>query len=284
MKFKSILSVVAVSALMTAVSSCSDNDTEDRYNLPNYPSFAVVTDLTTGTNVIDKDIRTQLSVESYDGTLSLEVSGVDIESGRQQLSFSTGDQSATIAKDGCMSFKMNDLQSNAGDISQLQCQFYPRFTASGGSLPFLNAGFVVDNRYKVRIVDNACVWFGETNVMTTGDPTPYISREPQYVVRFDTQKGTADLYVYNARFAAAMPQAFNMIFPDIPFTITQDGYALSSARLVPRIGDTPYEKYVITDLNVSGNFLSNQLSVSFTCAGRYQVGATLGPVFKQTDK
>jgi len=279
MKFANILAVSFMTAGMAiSLSGCGSNDVENRRNVPNLPSFALITD--GADNVLyDTSISTEISYELFDYTVGLTVSNLDIP-GKQSMTLRTGDVTCKQASDGAMYFTQTDINTPAGLINSLNVTAYPRLDNSGNMYSFLNAWFMLDNQYTVRIVDNACRWYGYTTVTTDGEPEPYKTYDPEYVVNFNPDKATATLYIYSARFAAAMPQAFDMIFSDIPFTMDRNGYALHIDSLVPKIGEKPYERYMITNLNVIGNFNDNTLSVSFDCAGRYHVGSTMKPILK----
>lgn len=284
MNIKSFILCLGLAAgAASMMSSCSDPKGENRMNSVNIPSFAVITNLEDGTQTIDNDMHCSLSFETYNGTLGLDVTGVDVP-GKGKMSFSTGDLKYTIGTDGGMSFKEVDKNVGIGILNELKCTAYPIASSFTGTLEsYMNISMTLDNEYAIRIVDNGCLWYGKTQVITMRDQSVYETYEPIYAVSFDPTKGKATLYLYRARFSDRMPQAFDMIFGDIAFNIGQNSYSLGSEALIPKIGDKPYEMYEITDLTITGSFTDNTLKVSFVCAGMYQVHANLAPVFK-TDK
>jgi len=281
MNINKILSMTLIGAAsLVMMSSCNDDDTENRTTFM-LPSFALVTDMQSNTSVYDATIKTDISIETFGSTADISVSGLNVEPGKE-LSFNTGDISMSLNKEGAYTATASGISASSSVIEDLRFMLYQR--VSLGSITgvdyLVNTTFTVDNRWKVRIVDNNCRFYGYSVIRTVGTESTYRTAEPQYLVRFDPEKGTADLYVYNARFDSKMPQAFDMVFPGIPFSMVQNGYSLHADELIPRIGDVPYERYKITDLNVTGSFVDNSLTVSFTCAGRYALNATLGAVLK----
>lgn len=281
MNINKILSMTLIGAAsLVMMSSCNDDDTENRTTFM-LPSFALVTDMQSNTSVYDATIKTDISIETFGSTADISVSGLNVEPGKE-LSFNTGDISMSLNKEGAYTATASGISASSSVIEGLRFMLYQRVSLGNitGIDYLVNTTFTVDNRWKVRIVDNNCRFYGYSVIRTVGTEGTYRTAEPHYLVRFDPEKGTADLYVYSARFDPKMPQAFDMVFPDIPFSMVQNGYSLHADELVPRIGDVPYERYKITDLNVTGSFVDNSLTVSFTCAGRYALNATLGAVLK----
>lgn len=58
-----------------------------------------------------------------------------------------------------------------------------------------------------------------------------------------------DLYMFEVKFAAAMPVTIDMLISGVDYTKTGEGISFSCNDIVPTAGGKPYEKYVIKDLN-----------------------------------
>lgn len=269
---KFLLCGMAVMGLFAA--SCSKHEPELRSDATVF-AFAVVTDKATGETHFDSDMRMKVSTEYYGRTMGVDITNVNV-AGRE-LSFSVKEASCTVTNDGTMVLKANDIKSGSNVINTFVCNSYGRIGLSGQMQAIYTTQFTVDNSWDVRVVENSARLYGKTVIETIGQSGAYSTYEPEYVVRFNVETMKADLYIYNAKFDPGMPQAFDMVFGEIPFTMNQNGYSLGIDKLVPTIGDKPYERFEITDLIVTGNFLSNTMTVSFTCAGRYKANAMVGP-------
>ena len=114
-----------------------------------------------------------------------------------------------------------------------------------------------------------------TTVVTdysSSDSKPYTNETTQYVLAMNPEKKSAILYLYKAKFAENMPKEFDMVFEGLTLDANGVSFIASSESLEPKIGDTPYPRYQITDLVVT--LTAPNLAISFTCAGIYHVTAT----------
>ncbi len=263
-----------VAALGIFAASCSKNEPELRTDT-NVRAFALVTDKATGESHYDSDMRMVVSTEYYSRKMGVNITDVNV-AGRE-LSFTVKEAATTVTSEGTMVLKAADIAVGSNVINTFVCNSFGRIGATGQTQAIYTTQFNVDNAWDVRIVENSARLFGKTVIETIGQSGAYSTYEPEYALRFNVETMKADLFIYNAKFDPAMPQSFDMVFGEIPFAMNQNGYSLGVEKLVPTIGDKPYERYEITDLVITGNFLSNTMTVSFTCAGRYKANALVGP-------
>ena len=88
-----------------------------------------------------------------------------------------------------------------------------------------------------------------------------------YVLEFSSTAETANLLIYNAKFAEKMP-TMNMVFKNIPFTASKTGFTMSIESLTPSIIDKTGSEYTDPTYNISGLNIKvdgNRLSTDFTC-------------------
>ena len=270
--------ICGIAACGMLATSCSKHEPELRSD-NNVRAFAIVTDKATNQSHFDSDMRMLVSTEYYGRTMGVNIENVNV-AGRE-VSFSVKEAPCTVTSEGTMVLKATDIKAGENVINTFVCNSYGRIGSTGQTQAIYTTRFSVDNAWDVRVVENSARLYGKTVIETIGQSGAYSTYEPEYVLRFNVETMKADLTIYNAKFDPKMPQAFDMIFGDIPFTMNQNGYSLGIDRLIPTIGDKPYERYEITDLTITGNFISNTMTVSFTCAGRYKANAQVGPYIKQ---
>ena len=81
-------------------------------------------------------------------------------------------------------------------------------------------------------------------------------------------EGKVRILMHETRFAAEMP-ALEMEIPGISYSGEEKTIDLSAASVTPEIKGTPFAKYVIT--NLTGEAARTELTVTFTCAGAFDV-------------
>ncbi len=57
-----------------------------------------------------------------------------------------------------------------------------------------------------------------------------------------------NIYMYDIKFAAAMPVTIDMIISDVDYTRQGDEVNFTGENIVPTAGDKPYDKYIVTNL------------------------------------
>ena len=118
--------------------------------------------------------------------------------------------------------------------------------------------------------------YGTANEEYSGTLTVTLLSDPSQVYTFDDKRfslvsaddGTLTLWMHETQFVPQMP-VLTMEVPGIAYTRMPERLNLSGERLVPKMGGTPYEKYVIT--NLAGALTdaepSDRLTLSFECMG-----------------
>ncbi|MEG0499210.1 MAG: hypothetical protein RSB29_02425 [Alistipes sp.] len=75
---------------------------------------------------------------------------------------------------------------------------------------------------------------------------------------------TFTLWMYNTHFVPQMPP-LTMAVPDISFANSAVMTSLLGNNIVPFVGGTPYDRYLITEL--SGTVANSGLNIAFNCMG-----------------
>lgn len=118
--------------------------------------------------------------------------------------------------------------------------------------------------------------YGTANEDYTGTLTVTLANDPAQVNTFENKHfslvsgadGTLTLWMHETQFIPQMP-VLTMEVPGIAYTRMPEQLKLSAERIVPKMGGTPYEKYVIT--NLTGTLTDaepdDRLTLSFECMG-----------------
>lgn len=132
--------------------------------------------------------------------------------------------------------------------------------------PQIFISFIIDGRYKVRVIQNKNYFYGTTSsINPSGDFQPFTTQASKYELALNYTTGKAQLTIENAQFVTGMPQGITMEFPGIDFTITDSGIDLACSELIPQIPNRgPFPAYKVT--NLSGNVPTGErLNLNFTC-------------------
>ena len=116
-----------------------------------------------------------------------------------------------------------------------------------------------------------CCMTGKT-VSKAPDGLTYIPEEddnikeknrPVYWLDYDFESSKADLYLFNAKFLGNMP-SLNMVFPDIPFTVSGGVVTLEADALIPEYNGVPNNGFPISKLKGTVDFTEG-MTLSFHC-------------------
>lgn len=111
------------------------------------------------------------------------------------------------------------------------------------------------------------LFFGTSTVTTIASGATFTDGKALFELVADGE-GKVRILMHETRFAAEMP-ALEMEVPGISYTGTQKTIHLNAASVTPEIKGTPFAKYVIT--NLTGEAARTELTVTFTCAGAFDV-------------
>lgn len=118
--------------------------------------------------------------------------------------------------------------------------------------------------------------YGTSNEDYSGTLTVASLSAPSEVNTFENKRfsliraedGTLTLWMHETRFVPQMP-LLTMEVPGIAYTRMPELLQLRGDRIVPRMGGTPYEQYVITDLTgtLTDAEPDDRLYLEFECMG-----------------
>lgn len=254
--------------------------------------LSYVSDINTGTDIVTSGTSYRLLNDMDKGTITIEIGNLKLPNGTY-VSLTVADQRYRYSESGAMTLSLPSYTSVVGGMSHtitdLKFEYYSRYLGQQ-SFPMILLSYTLDNQYTARVIYSPAYYWGTTNVVDQ-DGKVYVNSAQTsfYGVQFDTDKRTATVGAFSAKFAENMP-ALNMTFKDLPYVINQSGYSVTKEELTPYIGETPYPSYKITDFTMSGMWGGTQY-ISFTCTidtekvkGEYRVSAqlTIMPVNSST--
>lgn len=111
------------------------------------------------------------------------------------------------------------------------------------------------------------LFFGTSTVTTVASGATFTDGKALFELVADGE-GKVRILMHETRFAAEMP-ALEMEIPGISYSGEEKTIDLSAASVTPEIKGTPFAKYVIT--NLTGKADSKYLTITFTCAGAFDV-------------
>lgn len=125
--------------------------------------------------------------------------------------------------------------------------------------------FTIDNKYHVRVIQNKNYFYGTTfSTSNSGDFDPFSTKKAKYCVSLDYKSNKALMTIENAKFITSMPEGITMEFPDIDFSMSDNGFTLNCRQLIPRANNRPFQAYEVIDL-VGTVTTAQTLALSFTC-------------------
>ena len=92
--------------------------------------------------------------------------------------------------------------------------------------------FVVDNAYTVRLFPKINYFGGTTSVSSVDGGVPFTTDVTYYNLNLDQKNMTCELFSLQARLNPKMPW-MNLVFTEIPFTLTDDGVTFEKDKLIP---------------------------------------------------
>ncbi len=277
------IKLLAIALVATFVMTACDTDTdgENRIVTTYSDGYNYVIDNEAGTSGIysgisyNKGYVIELNLDKK--VASVTIVGLNLSEDKTDLSFSLSNMAFTYGSNG--------YEVNATNVTP----YINGAPASGYSFNSFKMtvnnyeiliSYEINNRYQVVVMPMTATYHTDSVVTTIATGETYNTPEysPYYVVELlrDDESGdmSADLYVYNAKFASNMPYQKEMVFKGIDVDFNKHGFTLSADRIVPEISSVPYERYVVTDL--SGQcYVGIGLNIMYDVAGTWNVNSTI---------
>lgn len=205
-----------------------------------------------------------------------------------KITMEINDIRLTTSNSGSYKFKgsnivpeVNDEDVPAYTITSISGEIFPLYYANGFGCCLT---FVVNNQYTVNAYSSPMLF--ERNSTTTVIQNlhdSYVFAYDKYysVVNIDEEKSTAQIQLYNIKFAEKMPMALNLIFKDIPVTVSSNGIEFSCESFIPVMNNkeqTPMNNYPIT--NLKGLISKDCLQLDYNCTITAEGSSVEGQSYK----
>lgn len=274
---KIILAAALPAALMFA--SCDNNDGPDgsviSFNVAgtgqngNKITLSAVKDLTTNTWRTYPGANYAMKFDFGNGVSDVQVSNLQYMDGNERANFTIPTQkfltnstmSIWTVPTVATPITATGLSTPLTDYSIWLLTYY------GQTLIDMDINYTIGN-YFVRAIPVLHTYTGITNTNTLdGTSGTYPNNSAVYSVTLKPETQTVDIAVKGAKFDNAMP-SMDMVFPDIPYKYTDNGFTISADKIIPTINKTPYENYALTNVN-GALIVRGQFTLNFNCAGKW---------------
>ena len=261
---KTFKAIFAAAILAIGLSSCfGDNDDTTR-SATIMSCFASIEDATdhqtTGFTGLSYDIKLNYTK----GTADVTVNNFKLPDGTEYPSVRLSDLKFSINKDGWIEITQSSVLAEAGgkslQLSSVDIRLCDRPSSEGTLLGFF-ARYIVDAKYTVLSAASRQYQFGTTT--STSSSGQYETTAVDYVFAFNAVEGTVNILMKNCRFVENMP-AMNILLEKVPFTVSGNTASFNVSSIVPKIGDTPFPAFTITNLSGYYDF-STGFVASFKC-------------------
>ncbi len=278
---KKLLSIFAVLAMVLMTQSCvGSSDTPDYNQSISLKGYNHINELTSTDNPIRlKAAKYNIGINMGDYTMDIDITGAYDASGdettlyfkkiKYSYSSTTGftfslAEATPTSSDGT-EHKVTDLKGNITQWAILNSGESTYFFLS-----LLQISYTLDSKYEVfATIETSTstlpeVLFTNCSTKTTAESvSPFSTTVTTYMVKFNSTTN-ADVILRNAQFSQRMPQT-SMVFPNLPVTLTKDGYVIEAAEITPTVNDTPMASYKISNFKFEATNKGTISNTSFNC-------------------
>lgn len=137
--------------------------------------------------------------------------------------------------------------------------------------PAILVSYSVGTDYIVSSFPMVAWYKGETNTTYPGDGQ-FSDENMVYRVAVDVPKRTANVVIYEARFAEAMPSLPAVVLENLPVVFENGTYTIKAENVVPKVAEgnglTEYPNYIFNSFEFRRAGMA-QAAISYTVAGRF---------------
>lgn len=259
---KTLLAVV----LAAGFAACGGSNTDTR-RIDNYPGcFAYVENVADHTSAGYKSVTYEVELNFTREAAQVTVTNLRLPSGESFGSVKISGLPFTVSKEGVVEIKAaavkGEVESSntAVDFTSLYFKLFER-TTSEGRLPGILASYIVNSRFNVVSSLPAQYLYGTT--VSSSVAGRYETTDTDYTLVFDFEASTLDIRMNNTAFIEQMPK-MNIVLEKVPFVMSGNSAVFSADNIIPKIGNTPYPGFAITDLSGHCDFLSDMI-MTFKC-------------------
>lgn len=279
MKLFKMMAIGVIAAVM--MSSCdSDDDYGNRATVVYVNCMNCVDDASTGTQYVSGNKGTtstvgySLNFDFDKKVVSVGIAGLKLGEGEEAKSMDLYEMPLVI---GTYTYTVvaQDVQpyNNGVPMAGYMVDSFT-MTYYNSTTPMVSISYEINGRYTVTVLPVESLYGAQTTVTTIATGDVYETVEPYYGVKLqqDEESGelTANVHVFNAKFASNMPAQSEMVFNGIGVEVVDGVIRLKSDRLVPEIANTPYERFMVTNLNARC-YIARGIAIGYEVAGTWKV-------------
>lgn len=286
---KLILMALAVPFVLT---SC-DFDTKDSTHTTPTKACNLITNLDRHTSVLSTCEYTFLENLTQN---TISVSTGDLKINNRDHSFSSDPQDYKMYSNGYLyAVVINNIKANFDNDPTLPIRNYKALFTTGFfdteaivsgldnwriEYPMLINQYYVGDEYSVKTIQPLCYYSGDTyidNVNGSFGPDAYKNNKMLYRVKLDIDKNKAQVVIYNAKFAEAMPVELEaVVLEDLDVNLDNETYTITGYDVVPKMPDggalTPNNKFIFNEfeLNFNGDDTLTKANITYKVANMYK--------------
>lgn len=264
-KYIKISTAIALS--MSILTACS-KDEQDIFDEKTYNGcFAAFTTPSGALSRGDNSVSYTMNMNYTTGMARIDISGLDLPDGTSYPTLRIVNIPFKINKQGWLELTAPLTKatvpgtSTSLTITQLSAGIFDYYDNAEKQYDGFYASFSIDDKYSVLSAPRTQYLFG--NSTSASASTYYQTIATNYILYFDAETAKVDIMMQNTSFITQMP-AMDIMLEKIPFTISGTTASFKADNIVPKIGNTPYPGYEITDLDGYLNF-SSKLWMEFNC-------------------
>ncbi|MDE6679800.1 MAG: hypothetical protein K2J92_00425 [Muribaculaceae bacterium] len=304
MKTTKLMCAFAAAAMLTAATSCDKNDPESSYTV-SYSIYNLYTPLSGDQAAHVSTAAYQLRYDFINSTV--EIGASDLIWNNSTYSFSTDAVRFTNGyyDDGGEVIEFKNAKASVSgmtvDMSGMltnrkyyTTQSVPGIT--GGVLqytqvPVIAFSYNIGDLYSVRTF-NPEAYMGGTTLTTyemNGETKHYTNDKMLYRTIIDIQKMTADMVIYNARFAEEQPvELLAIAVKDLKVEWTPNGYRMTGSDIIPEYLEAnelqPLPRYIFNNISLvtTGDRMTD-FTLDYEVAGQYKGNFTGSVILPTAD-
>ena len=280
LKMKKFLrTLTALVVFCTMLSSCSsekdDVQTEQSIN----SCFEYVTDLSNGTEAYYENLGYAIRLNYTKNTAEIAILGLKLCDGTEYPTVVLNDLPFAFDQDGWININGKDVNPNIPGVAakplfnSVKVRLLHRMLETD-YIPVFMVKITINHRYSITSAPNTQHIWGNTT-STDAEGTAFTTDKTVYRLNFNINTRTVNVLMGAASFIGGMP-AMDIEMREIPFSVSGENVTFAKPFLTPYIGDTPYERFPITD--VKGELvLDKGMELEFVCTpgsmggSRYEV-------------
>lgn len=280
MKITKIL-LAALAAI--GLTSCLDSDGNDQTSTDNlYQVFNLVQDTQTGDIEVIPAVSYTMEFNFTKSTVNFAITGLQVSHSSPAYNVAEMNVKYSLNEKGEVVFNIPSMTNGVCTVTDLRFRYRMR-NMGVNNIPVYDITYTVNNNYKVRAVQTATYYFGETETSILGTESVYTTDKTFYCVVFDPTsvkdgKMLTRLLMYNAKFAPKMPE-MNLMLLDLYAELDLRGYTVEQdeAKVYTGSPQNPKEEpdYLVTGFTMSGSY-ANGVEFDYTSAGRFKSSAVCG--------